>query len=101
MPSAKNASKRKRSALASRSPTSAPISIAPMQHEQAAGDSSDAKVWTPALHLKKLPGQDGIHWKYSVEVPYAVLILNQPINNVELFVTVCRNGKPGACLDSR
>jgi hypothetical protein len=101
MPSARAAPKRKRSALASGSPTSAPLSTARMQQVQAADDNSDVKVWTPALHLGKLPRQGGVPRKYSVEIPYAVLILNQPINDVELFVTVCRKGKPGGYLASR
>lgn len=97
MPSARAASKRKYSAVATGAPIGAPPIAEPMQ--QALGDNSDVKVWTPALYLtspKKSSLLEGVPRKFCAEVPYAVLILNQPIKDVELFVTVCRQGRPRA-----
>lgn len=87
--------KRKHSAVASGPPIGAPLSTELMQQEQAAGDGPQIKTWTPALHLnpKKSSLSDGVPRKFTVEVPYAILILNQPITDVELFVTICRKGK--------
>ena len=93
MPAARAAPKRKRSAVASGAPIGAPLSTELMQQEQAA---DTVKFWTPAAHLIPSKRPDGVPLKYSVDVPYAVLILNQPIQDVELFVTVCHKGKPGA-----
>lgn len=50
-------------------------------------NSSTVKIWSPArfLSTKLRDAQSG--------KPYAVIILNQPIDNKELLVDVCRGGK--------
>lgn len=48
--------------------------------------SPAVKTWTPARFLSS-KAQD-----VQSENPYAVIILNQPIDNKELLVDVCRGG---------
>ncbi|MCJ1245737.1 hypothetical protein MMC30_002941 [Trapelia coarctata] len=87
------ARKRKHSAVASAAPIGAPLSTELLLQEQEADDIPEVKIWTPASHLihsKNGALPEGVPRKFSADVPYAVLVLNQPIKDVELFVTVCR-----------
>jgi hypothetical protein len=47
------------------------------------------KKWTPALWAQPL--------KHTHNKPYAVLVLNQPIENHDLFVRICGKGGKWSC----